>query len=184
MPDKAGHPNFPHTMRNMRINLGSAANTGKQQNAAEKTENVERVDGQRLQLAPPHTGSPGPFGPEKPGRVRKESRKSTPKQGPKSPERVRPGVPKESKTCLLDSFRTLLGLRGALFWDFWGPVSGYSFGTLFGLFRASRARRARETLCGAGPVASQREKTNRRSRKSGRVALSGVALGDVNNSLH
>ena len=45
----------------------------------------------------PHTGSPGPFGPENPGRVRKESRKSTPGQGPKSPERVRPGVPKESE---------------------------------------------------------------------------------------
>ena len=50
-----------------------------------------------LQLAPPHTGSFGPFGPENPGRVRKESRKSTLKQGPKSPERVRPGAPKESE---------------------------------------------------------------------------------------
>ena len=52
---------------------------------------------QVLQLTPPHTGSPGPFGPENPGRIRKESRKSTLGQGPKSPERVRPAVPKESE---------------------------------------------------------------------------------------
>ena len=83
---------------------------------------------------------------EYPGTGPQKSRKSA----PRSPKRVR----KESKTrWLLDSFRTLLGLRGALFRDFWGPVPGYSFGTLFGLFRGSRARRARETLCGAGPIA-------------------------------
>ena len=36
-----------------------------------------------------------------------------------------------------DSFRTLLRLRGALFRHFWGPAPGYSFRTLFGLFRGS-----------------------------------------------
>ena len=110
-----------------------------------------------LQLALPHTGLPGPFGPENPGRVRKESRKSTPGQGPKSPERVRPGVPKKSEKSPKPDFCTLFGLfwdSGAhSFGDFWAPAPGYSFGTLFGLFRASRARRARETLCGAGPIA-------------------------------
>ena len=111
-----------------------------------------------LQLTPPHTGSPAPFGPENPGRVRKKSRKSSPGQGPKSPERVRPGVPKESEKSPKPDFWTLFGL----FWDsgahsfgtFGGPVPGYSFGTFFGLFRGSRARRARETLCGAGSIAS------------------------------
>ena len=94
-------------------------------------------------------GSPGPFGPENAGRVRKEYPRAGPqksrKSAPRSPNRVR----KESKTWLLDSFRTLLGLQGALFRDFWGPARR----TLFGLFRDSRAQRARETLCGAGPIA-------------------------------
>ena len=86
-----------------------------------------------------------------PGRGRKESGKSTPRQDPKSVERVHPRVTKESdkspKPDVLDSFRTLLRLRSALFRHFWGPVPGYSFRTLFRLFRA------RETLCGAGPIA-------------------------------
>ena len=116
------------------------------------TQHLSRFFGCRFALAPPHTGSPGPFGPENPGRVRKESRKYTLGRGPKSPERVRPGVPKESKSQVLDSFRTLLGLRGALFRDFWGPVPGYSFGTLFGLFRGSRARRARRPCVGRGQL--------------------------------
>ena len=90
--------------------------------------------GLALQLAPPHTGSPGPFGPENPGRVRKESRKSTQGQGPKSPERVRPGVPKESEKSLKPDFWTLFGL----FWDSgahsFGTFGALSLGTLSGLF--------------------------------------------------
>ena len=64
------------------------------------------------------------------GRVRKESEKSTPGQGPKGAERVRPGVSKESEQSLKPDFRTLLRLRGALFRHFWGPGPGYSFRTL------------------------------------------------------
>ena len=48
----------------------------------------------------------------------------------RNPGRVR-------KESLLDSFRTLLRLRGALFRHFWGPAPGYSFRTLFGLFPGS-----------------------------------------------
>ena len=46
-----------------------------------------------LRSAPPHTGSPGSFRPGTP----EESEKSTPGQGPKSAQRVRPGVSKESE---------------------------------------------------------------------------------------
>ena len=46
-----------------------------------------------------------------------ESKKSTPKQGPRSPKKS-------------DSFRTLLRLQGALFRDFRGPAPGHSFRTL------------------------------------------------------
>ena len=94
-----------------------------------------------------------------PRRVRKESGKSTPEQGPKSAERVRRRVseeseksPKESESQVLDSFRTLLRLRGALFHHFWGPAPG----ALSGLFSGFRARSARETLCRAGPTANLR----------------------------
>ena len=76
-----------------------------------------------------------------PGRVQKESEKSTPGQGPKSAQRVRPAVSKESEKSLKPDFRTLFGLflrlRGALFGHFWGLATGYSFRTLFGLFRVS-----------------------------------------------
>ena len=78
-------------------------------------------------------------GPGNPRRVQKESGKSTPGQGPKSPERVRPGVSKESEKSLKPDFRTLLRLRGALFPDLWGPAPEYSFRTLFGLLRGSWA---------------------------------------------
>ena len=45
-----------------------------------------------------------------PGRVRKESGKSTPGSGPKSAERVRPGVSKESEKSPKVRFETLFGL--------------------------------------------------------------------------
>ena len=63
------------------------------------------------------------------------------KESEKSPERAPQGrtpVPKEcapeSQNQVLDSFRTLLRLHGALFRDFWGPAPGYSFRTAFGIF--------------------------------------------------
>ena len=85
-----------------------------------------------------------------PGRVRKESGKGTPGQRPKSAQRVHPGVSKESekspKVRFLDSFRTLLRLRGALFGHFWGPAPGYS-----ALFRGSGPEGPGR---GAGPIAT------------------------------
>ena len=69
-----------------------------------------------LRSAPPHTGSPGPF-PKVPKECALECQKS-----PRSP-----------KGRVLDSFRTLLRLRGALFRHFWGPAPG----TLSGLFSDS-----------------------------------------------
>ena len=103
-----------------------------------------------LRSAPPHTGSPGPFKPgtpeeseKSPERVSRARAQKCPKSAPRSLERVR----KESKIRLLDSFKTpgahSLGCPEVLFPD--------SFRTLLGF----RARRARETLCGAGPIAMQ-----------------------------
>ena len=106
---------------------------------------------QKLRSAPPHTGSPGP----------KESGKSTPGQGPKRAQRVRPGVSKESEKSLKSDFRTLFGLfrelRGALFGHFCGLAPGYSFSPdSFRTLPGFRARRARETLCGARLIAMQK----------------------------
>ena len=84
-----------------------------------------------LRSAPPHTGSPGLFGTGTPGRVRKESGKSTPGQGPKSAERVHPGSLKkvriESESQVLDSFET----PGRALW-------ALPRGTLFGLFSGAK----------------------------------------------
>ena len=77
-----------------------------------------------------------PFGPGTPEESEKESRKSPPECVPQSPERVRSGVSKESEKS-----------ESALLWD--------SGSTLFGLFQGFRARRARETLFGAGPILSR-----------------------------
>ena len=79
---------------------------------------------QALGSALPCTAPRGPFGPGSQKRVTKR----VPKE---EPERVRPGVSKESERQVLDSFRTLLRLLGALFRHFWGPAPGWSFGTLF-----------------------------------------------------
>ena len=85
--------------------------------------------------------------------LRKESGKSTTGQGPKSAERVRPGVSKESKKSLKPDFRTLLRLRGTLFRHF----GALPRGTLSGLFldsSGSGPEGVEETLCGAGPIAT------------------------------
>ena len=91
-----------------------------------------------LNPAPPRTGSP--FGPGTPEESEK-SPETVPRAGPqkcrKSAPRSLKRVRKESESQDLDSFRTLLRLRGALFRHFWGPAPGYSFRTLFGLFRDS-----------------------------------------------
>ena len=75
-------------------------------------------------------------------------RRAPNKSAPRTLKRVR----KESKTLLSDSFRTILRLRGALFRDS-GGLFRDSFRTLLGF----RARRARETLCQAGPFLTPRD---------------------------
>ena len=66
---------------------------------------------------------------------------------PQSPQRVRPGVRKESKNAASDSFWTLFGLRGALFGDSGATRGRRPRDTLSDSFRALlgfRAQRARE----------------------------------------
>ena len=79
-----------------------------------------------LGSASPRTGSPGPFGHGTPEESEK-SPKSTPGQGPKSAERVRTGVSRESEkspegACprgtlsgLLNTFKPFRSHRGLLF---------------------------------------------------------------------
>ena len=112
-----------------------------------------------------HRGLLGPSGPEhqkSPERVRKESERVSrglrPRE-PQNPERVRPGVRKESKNAASDSFQTLFGLRGALF----GTLGLRPRDTVSDSFRALlglRARRAREpSVPGRGvPNARYQEK--------------------------
>ena len=80
-----------------------------------------------------HRGLPGPSGPEpqkSPKRVRKGGE-------PQSPQRVRPGVRKESKKSPKLRFWTLFGLRGALFGDSGAPRGRRPRDNPFGLFSDS-----------------------------------------------
>ena len=111
-----------------------------------------------LRSGPPHTGSPGPLGAKTPEESEK-SLEESPGQGPKSAEKSAPRRPKRvqklTESQALDSeFLDSFGPPGRTLRHFWGPAPGYSFRTLFGLFRVL-ARRARETLWGAGPIATQ-----------------------------
>ena len=74
---------------------------------------------------------------QNPGRVRKESGKSTPGQGPKSAQRVRPGVSKESEKSLKSDFRTLFGLFRDSGAHSLGTFGTLPRGTLSGLFSDS-----------------------------------------------
>ena len=94
----------------------------------------------------PTQGLPGPRTPEESKRVRKEYPGAGPQKSRKSAPRSLKRVRKSGFRLFSDSFET----PGRILSDFWGPAPGYSFRTLFGLFRGSRAR---ETLCGAGPIA-------------------------------
>ena len=105
----------------------------------------------------PTQGLSGPLGPE-PRKSPKRVRKSTPGQGPKSAQRVRPGVSKDSEKSLKSDFRTLFGLfrdSGAHSLGTLGPCPGVLFPDSFRTLPGFRARRARETLCGAWPIAIQ-----------------------------
>ena len=98
-----------------------------------------------------------------PGRVRKESGKEYPGHGqkcPKSAPRSLERVRKESESQILDSFRTLSRLRGALFGNFWGPAPGYSFRTLSGLFRGSGPEGPGRPCVGRGRSQSKSSKRN------------------------
>ena len=110
-----------------------------------------------LRSAPPHTGSPGPFGP------------GTPEESEKSPERVPRGrAPKVPKECAPKSQKSLKRVRksgftlfsdsfetpGRTLWAFLGTCPGVLFPDSFRTLPGFRARRARETLCGAGPIAT------------------------------
>ena len=93
-----------------------------------------------------HRVLPGPSGPEpqkSPKRVRKGV-PGPPAGEPQSPQRVRPGVRKESTNTASDSFLTLFGLPGALFGDSGAPRGRRPRETLRTLsklgFRAQRAR--------------------------------------------
>ena len=103
---------------------------------------------------PPHRGLAGPSGPE----PRKSPKRVPQGRAPKVPKECAPESqksPKKSpKVQVLDSFRTLSRLRGALFGHFWGPFPGVLFPDSFRTLPGFRARRARESLCGAGPIAT------------------------------
>ena len=92
-----------------------------------------------------------------PRRVRKESGKSTPGQGPKSAQRVRPGVSKESEKSLKSDFQTLFGLFRDSGAHSLGTFGALPRGTLSGLFSDSSGvpgpKGPGSTLCGAGPIA-------------------------------
>ena len=122
-----------------------------------KTEKANFCGLSRVAIGPaPHTGSPELFGPGTPEESEKnpERATSTPGQGPKSPQRVRPGVSKKSEKSLKPDFRTLFGLFGDSgvhsLGDFWGPGPGHSFRTLFGLFRGSRPEELGRPCVGRG----------------------------------
>ena len=108
-----------------------------------------------LGSAPRGTGSPGPFGPGSPKESEKSPervpRKTTPESRKSAPRSLK-RVGKESESQVLDSLRTLLRLRGALFRDSGSPSPGNSFRDSFRTLSGSRARRVRETLCQAGPI--------------------------------
>ena len=95
---------------------------------------LRRLLDTQLAIGPgPHIVS-GPFGPGTP-----EVSEKSPERAPRNrrPQKSRKSAPqslKESERSLKSDFRTLLRLRDALFRDFWGPVPGCSFQTLFGLF--------------------------------------------------
>ena len=113
----------------------------------------QHVEGFReaLRSAPPHTGSPGPFGPGTPGESEKSpervARCRTPKvpkecapESQKSPKRVR----KSRFRLFSDSFETL----GRTLWALLGPCPGLLFPDSFRTLPGFLARRARETVWG------------------------------------
>ena len=104
----------------------------------------------------PTQGLAGPSGPE-PRKSPKRVQKEYPGAGsPKVPKECAPESqksPKESESQVLDfsdSFETPGRTLSALL----GPCPGVLFPDSFRTLPGFRARRARETLCGVGPIAS------------------------------
>ena len=98
----------------------------------------------RLRIGRPAQGLPGPSGPEprkSPKKVPKESPRAGPPESPKS-------APRSLKRHFSDSFET----PGRTLWGLWGSRSGGLFRDFFRTLSGFRARRARETLCRAGPI--------------------------------
>ena len=105
--------------------------------------------------ARPTQGLPGPAGPRTPEESEKSPERVPRDRAPKVPKECAPESQKSPKRVQKSSFETLCGLfwaPGRTLSDFWGPVLGYSFGTLFGLLRGSRARRARRPSVGRGQL--------------------------------
>ena len=108
-----------------------------------------------------HRGLPGPSGPESEKSPKGCPRASNPGE-PQSPQRVRPGVRKESTKSPKLRFWTLFGLRGALFGDSGAPRGRRPRHTLSDSFRTFLgfwARGAREpSVPGRGVPKSRPDK--------------------------
>ena len=119
----------------------------------------------------PTQGLPGPSGPE-PRKSPKRVRKEYPGQGPKSAQRVRPGVSKESEKSLKSDFRTLFGLfrdSGAHSLGTFGALPRSSFRTLFGLFRGSGPEGPGRSCVGRSRSQAKSWKVAQRRAKSCKV---------------
>ena len=91
---------------------------------------------------------------QNPGRVRKSPERVPQARAPKVPKECARSLKRVRKEPETPDFWTLFGLvcdSGAHFFGTFGPGPGYSFRTLFGLFRGSGPEVPRRPLCGAGP---------------------------------
>ena len=91
-----------------------------------------------------------------PGRVRKESGKSTPGQGPQKCPKSAPRSLERVRNLTFGLFSDSFETPRRTLWALLGPCPGVLFPDSFRTLPGFRARRARETLCGAGPIATLR----------------------------
>ena len=95
---------------------------------------------------------------QNPGRVRKKSGKSMP--GPGRPQKCRKSAQKSPKRFRNSGFRLFsdsFETPGRTLSELLGPCPGVLFPDSFRTLPRFRARRARETLWGAGPIATSAE---------------------------
>ena len=110
-----------------------------------------------LRSAPPHTRSPGPFGPGTPEESEKSPERVPWRRGPKVPKECAPESQKSPKRVRKSGFRLFLDsfeTPGRTLWALLGPCPGVLFPDSFRTLPGFWARKARETLCGAGPIAT------------------------------